>query len=216
MTAMKLMESIEEFKEKLKETIPESFSQKINQFIDDLEHSEAGKGLPIGGKAPDFTLPDASGAKIQLSEELKKGPVVLMFYRGNWCPYCNLTLKAYQQSLAEIKAAGAQLMAISLQQPDDSLSMKEKNQLEFHVLSDVGGKVSEEYKLLFEMPEYLIDTYKEKNMDLTKINGTEKWVLPVPATFVIDPSGTIRFSHIEADYSKRAEPSEIVTILQSL
>ncbi|MDP5275823.1 peroxiredoxin-like family protein [Chengkuizengella axinellae] len=119
-----------------------------------------------------LSLHDAAGKEVNLYMELKKGPVILTFYRGNWSPYCNLELRAYQQALPEIKALGAQLIAVSPQTPDNSLSMKEKHELAYPVLSDLGSKVIEEYNLLFRLPDYLIDVYKLR-VDLEKYNDSD-------------------------------------------
>lgn len=126
-------------------------------------------------------------------EELEKGPVVLTFYRGSWCPFCNRQLKAYQEILPDIQELVAQLLAISPQTPDNTLSMQEKNEFDFQVLSDPRGIVSAKYNVLFDVPDYLKDAYEKIDLDLESFNGKVNWILPVLATFMIDETGEIRF-----------------------
>lgn len=211
-----LIDEINEYKaSSSKKASPEK--KRINaQAIKELEESGIAKGLKKGDHAPDFTLPDATGRNISLSDQLAKGPVILSFYRGGWCPYCNLELRAYQRALPEIKNAGAQLIAISPQTPDASLSTKEKDELEFFVLSDEGGEVAKAYDLLFKLQDELIELYKKSGIDLPAHNGNENWELPKPATFVVDQRGTIVFSHVDSDYKNRTDPEEVISIVKTL
>jgi len=172
--------------------------------------------LNIGEKAPDFNLPDPTGKSVGLNELLQKGPVVLNFYRGGWCPYCNLELNAYKKRLPEIEELGASLVAISPQTPDKSLSTAEKNDLEFQVLSNVGNKTANEFGLVFKLPEELHDLYKSFGSDIPKFNGDDTWELPMPGTYVLDKNGTINFAFADADYTKRAEPDDVISILKYL
>ncbi|WCK52942.1 peroxiredoxin-like family protein [Aneurinibacillus sp. Ricciae_BoGa-3] len=196
--------------------IPAEKLALMEQAIKELRESEAAKGLPVGEKAPDFTLPNASGINVHLYEELAKGPVVLSFYRGGWCPYCNLELRAYQRALEKIQAEGAQLIAISPDLPDETMSTQEKNELRFHVLSDVGGKVSTDYRLTYQLPDYLVELYKEFGIDLPKKQGVESWQLPISGTFVINPEGFITLANVEADYKKRLDPEEVIRELKNM
>lgn len=211
-----LTEEINTYKvESKKKSSPEK--QQINaKAIEELEKSGAAPGLKSGEQAPDFTLPDATGKEVTLSSELKKGPVILSFYRGGWCPYCNLELRAYQRALPQIKEAGAELIAISPQTPDASLSTKEKDELEFIVLSDEGGKTADRYHLIFKLPGYLIQSYKHSGIDLEARNGNDKWELPKPATFVLDKSGKIVFAHVSSDYKERTDPMEVIKVVKNL
>jgi peroxiredoxin len=165
--------------------------------------------LKPGDRAPDFTLPDATGRSVSLSERLKDGPVVLKFYRGGWCPYCNLELRAYQKALPELAAVGAQLVAVSPESPDHSLSTKEKNALAFSVLSDRGGATARAYRLAFQLSPELKALYQSRGRDLAEWNGGD-WTLPVPGTFVVGTDGRIVLAHVDADYRSRLEPSEAV------
>jgi peroxiredoxin len=201
----------------------ESFKKKaspemlkiMDRAIEDIESSSA-KGLNVGQHAPDFALPDATGQKIHLSEELKKGPVIVSFYRGGWCPYCNLELRAYQTIIDDINKAGGQLIAISPESPDQSLSTKEKNELTFHLLTDKGNHTAEKYNLVYRMPDYLIELYKKLNLNLESHNEDNSWTLPISATFVISQDSIIEYEYTKADYKQRAEPSEVLNKLKEL
>jgi peroxiredoxin len=146
---------------------------------------------------------------VKLSERLKDGPVVLKFYRGGWCPYCNLELRAYQKALPELAAVGAQLIAVSPESPDNSLSTQEKNELAFSVVSDRGGKIAGEYRLAFRLSPEMEAIYRARGRDLGEWNGGD-WTLPVPGTFVIGADGRIALAHVDADYRTRLEPEAAI------
>lgn len=168
-----------------------------------------------GTMAPDFALPDAVGDTVRLSTLLKKGPVVIAWYRGGWCPYCNLELAALQKALPQIEKAGGQLVAISPQIPDSSLSTKEKRELDFYVLSDVGNVVARKYGIVYTLPDDIRQSFIGK-LDLPAYNADKSWELPLAVTYVVDTDGTITYSFVDPDYRKRAEPAEIVKALQAL
>lgn len=146
---------------------------------------------------------------------MQEGAVILTFYRGEWCPYCNLELRAYQQILPQIKALGASLIAISPQTPDRSLSTIEKNQLSFDVLSDRGSLVAEAYKIAYQLPDELKRIYMQFSHALPDMNGTNDWQLPIPATFAISPYGKILLAHVDVDYRSRLEPEKVLESINS-
>jgi peroxiredoxin len=172
--------------------------------------------LQVGAQVPELTLPDALSRPVSLASLWQQGPLVLIFYRGGWCPYCNLELRAWQRHLAALKALGAHLVAVSPQTPDNSLSTAEKNELAFPVLSDSALQAATAFGLAFEMPAELIELYSRVGNDLSVLNGNGRWVLPVPATYVIDRSGRIVYAHVEADYRERAEPDVVLAAVSSL
>ena len=179
----------------------------------------ANRALGVGDRAPDFALPDATGETVRLSDLLLDGPVVVTFYRGAWCPYCNTQLRDYQQALGSFEATGARLVAISPQVPDSSMSMAERNALAYSVLSDTGGQVSQQYGLIFRVDDETRARYEAVGVDLARYNGDDTdaaWALPVPATYVIDPSGIIRAAFVEADYTQRASPRQVLEALQEV
>jgi len=173
------------------------------------------KAINLGDKAPDFTLPDALGNSVSLYEQLAKGPVILTWYRGSWCPYCNLQLHDYQKSLADIHATGAQLMAVSPELSDSALTWKEKNELGFIVLSDVGNEVAREYGIVYRIPDAISAGYVAGGRnDLTQYNGDDSLELPLAVTYVIGTDGTVEYAFVDADYRKRAETSEVVEFVK--
>jgi peroxiredoxin len=174
------------------------------------------KALSVGDLAPEFMLPSASGGSVSLSALLRQGPVVVTFYRGGWCPYCNLQLRAYQRALPEIKELGARLVAISPEMPDASLSTAEANALSFDVLSDVGNKVARSFGLVYTLPEELRAAMRSNNRALPSINGDESWELPLAATYVVAPDRRIALAFVEIDYRERLEPDDIVASLRTL
>lgn len=167
-------------------------------------------GMNVGEKAPDFELPNATGKAVSLSECLKSGPVILKFYRGAWCPICNLDLKEIQEYLNQFEKFKAQVVAINPQKPNDSLTIIQKNALGFEVLSDSNQKVICNYNLQFDPGE----DYHQRR-DLSVLNGDRSITLPVPATFIIDVDFTIIGTHIDPNYTERMTPQNILKILES-
>lgn len=178
-----------------------------------VKSGQAERAIHQGQKAPDFTLPDAKGQPVRLSDLLKRGPVILTFYRGGWCPFCNLQLRSYQAHLAEIQAKGAELVAVSPQTPEYSLSTAEQDALTFPVLSDVGGQVARTYGLVFKLPDEVVPIYKSFGIDLEKHNGDTRHELPIPGTYLIGRDGMVLLSHVDADYKNRLP---IETLLRAL
>lgn len=200
------------------ESIPKPALKIMDAATAELETSGTAAGaLKPGDTAPDFILPNVNGRSVRLYTELERGPVVVVFYRGGWCPYCNIHLRGFQKMLADFQAADAQLLAISPQLPDRSLTMQEKNEIAFPVLSDVGLHTAHAFGVAFELPKALLDLYGDFDHPLENSNGAEGGrELPIPATFVIRPDRTIAYAHVEADYTHRSEPLEILTIVQQL
>jgi len=173
------------------------------------------KALNVGDKAPNFTLKNAFSKSVSLYDELKKGPVVLTWYRGGWCPYCNITLHYLQEKLPEFQKAGATLIALTPELPDNSLSTSEKNKLEFTVLSDVGNTIGKEYGVVYQLTNEVASMY-EAGFGLHEKNGDNSNQLPLAATYVIDKEGIIQYAFLDVDYRERAEVSEILAALSKL
>lgn len=170
-----------------------------------------------GDRVQDFILMDAHGAPLRLQALLDNGPVVISFYRGGWCPYCNIELRGLQRVLPEIKSLGASVIAISPQLPDNSLTTEENNKLTFPVLSDVGNVVARRFGIVFRLPPSLLVAYKDFGHELKTMNGdcgAEE--LPIPATFVLDRNGTIRLAYVEEDYTQRFEPQIVIDTLRKI
>ena len=169
--------------------------------------------LKVGDVAPNFKLTNALGETVDLYEYLKKGKVVLTWYRGGWCPYCNITLQQLQQELPNFKTNGAQLIALTPELPDKSLSTSEKHDLKFEVLSDVGNKVAKEYGIVFKLTNEVAEIYN-RFFSIVDFNGDASNELPLAATYIIDQEGKIIYAFLDADYRNRAEPSELTEVLK--
>ncbi len=168
------------------------------------------KGLIKGDKAPLFEAKDLSGKTIKLKELLKKGDVVLVFYRGQWCPYCNKFLSQLEDSLSMIKDKGATVLAISPEIADGIKETINKSKASYPVLSDDGLKIMNMYKVNFSLSDKMLETYKSYNMDFNKLNGANGNNLPVPATYIIGKNGMIKYAYFNPDYSKRPPIKEIL------
>lgn len=174
------------------------------------------QSLRVGATAPNFSLPSATGEIIELRRLLQHGPVVLAFYRGGWCPYCNIQLRSYQSILNTLRKMGARLVAISPETPDNTVETKDREKLEFPVLSDTNNVVAKQFGLVFPVSSDVITIFKNKwDLDLKQENGVDGGELPVPGTYVIDRAGLIIFSRVDVDYRRRTEPEEILDVLKS-
>jgi peroxiredoxin len=176
---------------------------------------DAFDGAPgVGERAPAFRLADARGGDVALDDLLADGPVVLVFYRGAWCPYCNLQLAAFQAALDDIRSAGATLVAVSPQTPDQSLTLAERHALAFPVLTDPGNAVAREYGLVFRQSDAVTRTSRELGVELADFNGDDSNTLPAAATFVIGADGVVRFASVSGDYRWRVGPDEVLAALR--
>ena len=194
------------------------FMNGVDVAIQNAKEFEQGaNALKIGQQAIEFELPNQEGKAVALKDLVAKGPVVVTFYRGDWCPYCNLQLRALQARLEEIEALGATLVAISPQVPDGSLTKSEISEMTFTVFSDQNAKVASQYGVAWEVPEFLLDHMRvDRNLDLEKINNGNGSVLPIPATFIIGTDGIIVWNYVNVDYRTRSEPEEIIEALKKL
>ena len=205
----------QESKAKMEKMAPEDLAV-MKQAGESLAERLPDPGIKIGEKAPDFTLPDAFGKPVKLSGLLKDGPVVLVFYRGAWCPYCNMHLHVLNESLPEFKRLGAQLVTITPQKPDISADQIKKSAYPFKVLSDLDNSVMKGYRLYYELGDDLVKVYNKLGLDVAKFNGPGRYGLPVPGSFVIDQKGFVRARHATTDYTQRMEPAAIIKALEDL
>jgi peroxiredoxin len=214
---MSLKAQLDAFRSEFMAKAPPEIREAMTRADMDLAASGiTRRAIKAGDLAPDFRLPDVRGGQVQLRDLLFKGPVVVSFYRGGWCPYCNLELRALQNALPAIKQLGADLVAVSPQTPDESQSTAEKNELAFPVLSDIGSATAKRYGVAFDLADELRPIYTRSNHALPDKNGCDSWILPIPATYVVDMNGTIVLAFIDVDYRNRLEPAEIVATLESL
>jgi len=213
---MGLEQELVAFKTELERTAPAERAALYDRKVEELrERFPLQRVLQPGAVAPEFSLSDTDGSQKSLSDMLRLGPVVLTFYRGGWCPYCNLQLRAYQNALPEFEALGATLLAISPELPDNSMSTAEKNALRFSVLSDRGNTVASAFGLVYSLPEELREALRSNGKALPAMNGDESWELPVPATFVIGTDRRVAFSFVEIDYRRRLAPEDLIVALRN-
>lgn len=214
---MGLEQQLAEMKAQFARTAPSGRPALYEAKIEELRASFAmEQAIAPGDVAPDFTLPDAQGRPVSLAALREQGPVVVTFYRGGWCPYCNIQLRAYQAALPEMTALGARMVAISPQLPDGSLSTAEANALTFDVLSDVGNAAGRAFGLVYALPEELRAVMRSNNKALPGINGDESWELPLPATYVVAADGRVVLAALDVDYRRRLAPEEILAALRAL
>lgn len=194
------------------------FMKGVDEIINEAKAFHKGENaIKIDEKAPNFTLPNPLGEPIELFDLLSKGVVVLTFYRGSWCPYCNLQLRALQDKLTEIHQLGATLVAISPEVPDSSMTKNEISNMEFTVLSDQDAKVASQYGVGWEIPEFLLEHMRiDRNLDLNKINNGNGSILPIPATFILGRDGIVKWNYVNVDYRIRSEPDEIIEALKHM
>lgn len=195
-----------------------AFMQKVDDIIAQSKSFLQGNdALKLAQTAPQFSLPNANGQTISLANLLHKGPVVVTFYRGSWCPYCNLQLRALQARLSDINALGAQLVAISPQIPDGTMTQDEISKLDFEVLSDQDATVAAQFGVAWQVPEFLSEHMRvDRELDLEAINNGNSKILPIPATFVINREGKVTWRFVDVDYRTRSEPDDIINALRKL
>ncbi|HWE96579.1 MAG TPA: peroxiredoxin-like family protein [Tepidisphaeraceae bacterium] len=200
------------------------FSQKMPEANKTLEAGIAEiaatgiveKAPKVGDKAELFELPDATGKTVKLEDLLKNGPVVLSWYRGGWCPYCNISLHGLVDAEPKIRELGATLVAITPETPDNASKTIKADAIPFTVLSDQGNKVADKYRIAYKVPHATLERMKSSKLDLTDRNGDDSGTLPLAATFVVDRHGIIRWEFVSADYRKRAEPADVLQALREL
>lgn len=195
--------------------VPYSVIETMHRATAELIASGAAtRALKAGDKAPAFALNDPDGKPVSSAELLVKGPLVVSFYRGVWCPYCNMELQALQAALPEFQRLGAGLVAISPQTAVNSRKSVRQNELGFPILSDPRNDVAAAFGLRFALPDYLVDLYKSLKNDLPGFNGDPSWTLPMPGRFVIGQDGTILYAEVNPDYTRRPEPEDMLPALR--
>jgi len=212
-----LKEDLAAQKQEWAAALPEEARKLLKQATQRLVESSVTEPLVTAGdKFPQFSLPNAVGNAVNSEDLLAQGPMVVCFYRGGWCPFCNLELRAYQEILEDIHKLGAEFVAISPQLPDEGLTMVAKANLTFEVLSDTGNSLAEHLGLVFDLGDKLVDLYLTMGYDLERINGNVRWTLPTPATFVIGTDNTVALAYAHADYTQRLEPGEVLESIRGL
>lgn len=210
-----LQSRLDDLRRGFEERAPKETSAAYEQGIREVAALNLDRtSLQIGAVAPDFSLPNADGRTVTLAELRASGPVVVTWYRGGWCPYCNLQLRAFQEILPELRALGANLAAISPETPDHTLSSKQKNKLDFYVLSDVGNEAARRFGIAYALPKVVADQFAGR-LDLSEFNGDHTNQLPLSATYVIGRDGRVVYRFVDPDYRKRAEPRDVLEAVRS-
>ncbi len=195
--------------------VPPSVIETMHRATAELKASgQAERARKVGDRAPEFALPDAGAEVIRTSDLLARGPLVVSFYRGVWCPYCNMELQALEAFLPQIRELGGALVAISPQSAANSRKSARQNGLSFPILSDQGNEVAAMFGLRFRLPDDLVELYQQLGNNLPLVNGDPSWTLPMPARYVIGPDGVIGYANVSPDYTLRPEPEEMLPALR--
>jgi peroxiredoxin len=215
---MPLQDKLDALKAKFEtEMAPPEVVTVMHRVIDELIASgQAERALKAGDRAPAFTLPDPDGKHVSTQDLLAKGPLVMTFYRGAWCPFCNLDLQALEEARPEIEAHGASLVAVSQQTAANSRKSQRSNKLNFPIVGGNGGELAARLGIRWRLPEDLQAIHKQLGADLVAFNGEDSWTLPMPARYVIGQDGVIAYAEINPDYTRRPDPSDVFPILDRL
>lgn len=214
---VELQKELDVVREQFLAQAPRDVIETLRRSADELLHSRIlERSLKAGDRPPDFTLPNAVGKEVRLGAVTARGSAIVSFYRGGWCPYCSLQLRAYQQVLPQFRELGAELLAISPETPDKSQATLLKNFLQYEVLSDVGNGVARRFGLVYALGEELQQAYRRLGVVLPEYNGDDSWEIPLPGTFVIDRTMTVRLAFVDLDYTKRLEPEAILQTLAAI
>lgn len=214
---MSLNDELKLLEEKVLSSLDANIQEKMlienaKFFSNFLDTKVLQDGIPV----PDVFFRDKDLKKINLHDILKEGPVVLSFFRGTWCPYCNLELASLATIHDKIKEKGAQLIAVSPELHKFSENIIKRKNIEYPILSDFGNVAATKFGLVFNLPEEYREIYKQLNIHLNKLNGEDSWTLPVPATFIISKDGVVESRYVNADYTQRMEPEDILSQLDLL
>lgn len=214
--AQKLQDKLGEMASRFAASSPAQRRAAFAEGIDEVRRSGLiGTAKNVGDTAPEGELQSLAGEAVSLDSTWAEGPVVITFYRGGWCPYCNVTLQALQASLNDIEGAGAKLVAVTPEIDAKASETVAKNGLSFTVLTDPNNAIAREFGIVFPLAEAILPIYRD-GLKLAEYNGNENYELPLAATYVIDTEGVIRWSFLDADYKKRAEPADIVAAVKAL
>ncbi|WP_286967680.1 peroxiredoxin-like family protein [Flavobacterium sp. UBA4854] len=209
-----LANQIETLNVELSKQVPQEVLGAFQKSIEDLKSQNIEiNSLKVGDKIPDFYLPNAVNNIVTSESILKNGKMIVAFYRGSWCPYCNLELRALQENLLRIKAENVTLVAISPQSSDNSLTLKEKHNLEFEVLTDLNNAYANQLGITFQLQDFVIPYYEMLGIKLEDFNEDKENKLPIPAVFVVDKDGVIVYRFLDANYMNRVDIEELINLL---
>jgi peroxiredoxin len=186
-----------------------------DRLVAQLRAAGVGSEAPkIGDRLPDFALPDGDGRPVTPATLFETGPLVLSFQRGRWCPYCRAEMQALQAQAGAIRDAGGSLAAITPEVAGGALLLRSSLSLDYPVLCDVDSGVALTFGLVFRLNEEVRRSYLANGLDLTTLYGNASWFLPVPATFVVDRGGTVRFAHVDVDFRQRADADAVLRAIK--
>ncbi|TPV92946.1 MAG: AhpC/TSA family protein [Myxococcales bacterium FL481] len=214
---MSLQDELDQLRERVEGNLPPPSLKVVREAIAALKRAGIEAGVvKVGETAPAFALPNQDGRSRALDEALRRGPLVLTFYRGVWCSYCNADLKNLQRYVPQLEAAGASLLAISPELPEFSMKMIRTRKLTFDILSDAHSHVAAAYGLRWKLGEELKLLYRDHlNVNLTRYHGNDDWTLPMPARFVVRPDGVVAYAEADADYRRRPDPDQLLEIVRA-
>lgn len=216
MALFNLQEKLTELRNKSEKENPD-LTNKNRQSIVELKRAKVSeKSIKIGEKMPDFILPNSSNQMTTLNELTQNCNIIVNFYRGNWCPYCKMELMALKKYFAEFKKFNGKIIAIAPENPQQSVQTVEEFDLPFDVLSDTDNKLAKQIGIAYAIPEYLLKVYEKYGLDISKHNSSDKFELPLPATYVLDKEGVVRYTFVTPDYTIRANMEDILDVLQEI
>jgi peroxiredoxin len=215
---MSLQNRLDAFKADFEGTkVPSEVVAVMHRATAELTASgQAQRALTVGAKLPTFTLSDSEDRAVSSADLLARGPLVITFYRGVWCPYCNMDLQAIEEVAGQMRELGASVVAISPQTPSNGAKSRAQNKLSFPILSDRNGDVAAAFGLRFRLPDDLLAIYGKFGIDLSMVNGDKSGTLPMPARYVIDRDGTVAYAEVNPDYTRRPDPAELLPVLRRL
>lgn len=215
--AATLREELAERKALAAQYVPADVQEVNRRTVEQLSASGiAGRVLSAGARIPSFQLPDQDGNPVSSDDFLSRGPLVICFFRGRWCPFCVAQLEAMNAALSRIQAAGANLVAISPQTVKQSFFMRDQHHLRFPLLSDSHNQVARGFGLVYPVPEEQKEVYSRTFVNLPFLNGEGSWELPIPATYLVDRPGAVLYASADPDYTRRPEPEELVSRLKQV
>ncbi len=211
-----LKEALDERRSLMQRYVPEATQALHRRVVEQLRSSQAAESVPaVGAHAPAFQLTSHDGTAIDLAALTAKGPAVLLFFRGRWCPFCIAQLEAWNRLMPSVSRAGIAVAAISPMTQHQSFLTRDQHRLEYPLLSDNGNHVARQFGLVYSVPDEQRLTYRRTFVNLPFVNGDESWELPVPATFAIDRSGQVLFASANPDYTIRPEPLDVLAAVEN-
>lgn len=209
--APKLSDELAAKRSELQQGMSEEVKQKLAEAQQKLDASGAAdRALQVGDAMPEFELTDASGTKVKSADLLATGPAVIVFHRGGWCPYCDLTIRAYQRAEADFRAAGVKLVAIAPEPADKAAATIAQTGARFDLLSDPGCQVASLFGVAYELDPGVRETYQQLGFNVGELNGDGSWKLPLPATYVVGTDEKIVWASVGTDCAQRVDPAEVV------